>query len=146
MTMKRTGEVGFTLIELMITVAIVGILAAVALPSYNESIRKGKRAEGRAALVDLLQQQERFLGQRGAYATFINSSGDGANFKVFSGDNASNAAYLLQSEACDAPNASLKICVRVVAVPQFSDTKGGTLKATSSGTKTCTGTDSTVCW
>ena len=146
MTVKRTGELGFTLIELMIVVAIIGILAAVALPSYNDSVRKGKRAEGRAALVDLLQQQERYLGQRGAYATFTDGSGLGANFKVFSGDNAASAAYLLQSEACDSPNNDLKICVRVVAVPQFTDTKGGTLKATSSGIKTCTGTDSSVCW
>lgn len=146
MNTKRTGEIGFTLIELMITVAIVGILAAVALPSYNESIRKGKRAEGRAALVDLLQQQERYLGQRGTYATFNNGTGLGANFKVFSGDNPANAAYLLQSEACDSPNNDLKICVRVVAVPKFDDPKAGTLKATSSGTKTCTVTGSSVCW
>lgn len=144
--MKQLHERGFTLIELMIVVAIVGILAAVAVPSYNESIRKGKRAEGRAALVDLLQQQERYLGQRGTYASFTNGTGDGANFKVFSGDNPAGAAYLLQAQACDAPNNDLKICVRVLAVPQFTDTAAGTLSATSTGTKTCTGTSTSLCW
>ena len=144
--MKQLRERGFTLIELMIVVAIVGILAAVALPSYNESIRKGKRAEGRAALVDLLQQQERYLGQRGAYAAFTSGTGEGASFKVFSGDNPASAAYLLQAQACDAPNNDLKICVRVLAVPQFTDTAAGTLSATSTGTKTCTGTNTSLCW
>ena len=42
---------GFTLIEVMIVVAIVGILSAIALPSYNEYIRRGHRAEARAGLL-----------------------------------------------------------------------------------------------
>ncbi len=64
---RASAQVGFTLIELMITVAIVGILAAIAYPSYQDSVRKGKRAEGRTALVDFLQQQERYLTQTGSY-------------------------------------------------------------------------------
>ena len=55
---------GFTLVELMIVVAIVGILAAIAYPSYVDSVRKGKRADGRAALTSLLQQQERYFTQK----------------------------------------------------------------------------------
>ena len=65
---RASARAGFTLIELMITVAIVGILAAIAYPSYQDSVRKGKRAEGRTALIDFLQQQERFLTQTGSYA------------------------------------------------------------------------------
>ena len=61
---------GFTLIELMITVAIIGILAAIAYPSYQDSILKGRRAEGRTALLNLLQQQERYYTQTGSYLSF----------------------------------------------------------------------------
>ena len=58
---------GFTLIELMIVTAIIAILAAVAYPSYNNSVLKAKRAEGRAALMQLMQQQERYYSQNSRY-------------------------------------------------------------------------------
>jgi len=144
--MKTRTEGGFSLIELMITVAIVGILASIAIPSYQDSIRKGKRAEGRAALVDLLQQQERYIGQRGTYAAFANSTGDGANFKVFSGDKSQDTSYLLTAETCPSPNDSLKNCVLLTAVSQFTDAEAGNLTITSFGTKSCTGTKTSVCW
>jgi type IV pilus assembly protein PilE len=143
---KKQTEGGFSLIELMIVVAIIGVLASVAVPSYLDSIRKGKRAEGRAALVDLLQQQERYFGQNGTYAAFTNGTGVGANFKVFSGDKASGTSYLLTATTCVSPNDSLKACVLVSAVPQFTDTEAGTLTANSIGTKSCSGTNTSICW
>ena len=50
---------GFTLIELMIVVAVVAILAAIAFPSYNEHVRKSRRAQAKADLVELAQVLER---------------------------------------------------------------------------------------
>ena len=58
---------GFTLIEVMIVVAIVGILSALALPSYNEYIRRGHRAEARAALLQGAQWMERAATATGTY-------------------------------------------------------------------------------
>lgn len=58
---------GFTLIELMITVAVVAILAAIAYPSYEQYIRKGKRATAQGALMDLASKQQNHLLDRRTY-------------------------------------------------------------------------------
>ncbi|MBK1731990.1 hypothetical protein CKO41_09340 [Thiococcus pfennigii] len=66
--MTRVRPRGFTLIELMITVAIVGILAAIAYPSYQEQIRKARRADAQAALLELAQFMERYYTMNNTYA------------------------------------------------------------------------------
>ncbi|AVS93976.1 prepilin-type cleavage/methylation domain-containing protein [Paracidovorax avenae] len=58
---------GFTLIELMITVAIVGILASIAYPSYREYVAKSRRAEARAVLLAAQQWMERFYSENYRY-------------------------------------------------------------------------------
>lgn len=62
---------GFSLIELMIAVVIVAILAAVAIPSYQEHIQKGKRADGKAFLLDIASRQERFYTQFSSYTSVL---------------------------------------------------------------------------
>ena len=58
---------GFTLIELMIVIAVVAILAALALPSYQESVRKSRRADAKASLLDTAQILERCFTEFNAY-------------------------------------------------------------------------------
>lgn len=60
---------GFSLIELLIVVAIVGILAAVAFPSYRSYITKARRTDGQTSLLDLANRMERYYSQNHTYAT-----------------------------------------------------------------------------
>jgi type IV pilus assembly protein PilE len=67
--MPRQPTRGFSLIELMIAVAVVSILAAVALPTFNDAIRKGRRSEAFAALSQVQQAQERWRSNNATYAS-----------------------------------------------------------------------------
>lgn len=174
--MKQPRPKGFTLIEVMIAVAVIAILAAVAYPSYRDSVIKGKRAEGRTALSELLLQQERYNTQRNCYLGFTTSATGVATptapspstacggvtapsvpFKPFSGSSLATSAYLLSADLCPAATgvagATLSIaeCVRLVATPRGShvDPDAGELRVTTSGTRDCTGTKASVsrlCW
>ena len=61
---------GFTLIELMVVVAIVGILAIIAIPGYQEQVAKSRRAEAMRGLSDLMLKQERWRSNHIAYGTY----------------------------------------------------------------------------
>lgn len=63
--MKNTQ--GFTLIELMIVVAIIGILASVAYPSYEESVKKSRRSDAKGALLGLVNAMERHFTENNSY-------------------------------------------------------------------------------
>lgn len=65
----RASQQGFTLIEMMIVVAVVGILASIAIPTYNEYLRRGYRTEARSALLQAAQWMERAATATGIYPT-----------------------------------------------------------------------------
>lgn len=74
----RNRHLGFTLIELMIVVAIVAILAAIAFPSYQEQVRRSNRTEGQRALLETAQRLERCYTEYNAY----NAGGCNVTFPV----------------------------------------------------------------
>ena len=66
---RSVAQHGFTLIELMVVVVIVGILAAIALPAYQQQVAKGRRADAVTALSGILQAQERRRSNNGTYTS-----------------------------------------------------------------------------
>ena len=66
---------GFSLIELMVVVVIVGVLASIAYPSYRDQVRKTRRADAKSALLDAAAKMERYYTQFGRYSGTLANSG-----------------------------------------------------------------------
>jgi len=139
-------ERGFTLIELMVVVGIVAILVSIALPSYQDSVRKGRRGQAKSDLVELAQRAERFRTINNAY-----NAGTGFWASIPSGDRQSprgtGAASYIITEAQTADTFTL------TATPQGGQTADvlcGTLTINQAGAKTASGdasSDNTNrCW
>ena len=117
---------GFTLIELMITVAIVGILSAIALPSYRSYIVKTRRTEVQQQLITAAQNQERYFTTNGRYTAVAGTAGCGAAAPA-------DTTFYTFVAACPATNNTFTITATpVVGGSQASD---GTQGLDNSGAK-----------
>ena len=123
----RNRSSGFTLIEMMIVVAVVAILAAVALPSYREYIRKSARAEAQAYLMALASRQQQFLLDTRAFAT------TSVNSVVAQPANVA-AAYVVTMVTLPGPPPTFTLTA--TPTPAQASEKCGTLTLDQTGTKT----------
>lgn len=136
---------GFTLIELMIVVAIIGILASIAYPAYQEYVTRAKRADGKAGLLNLQLAQEKYRANcpqyaDGIHATTFTCVAGGAHNLVGSTDSP-DGKYTLTITAGSATSYT------ITATPTFTDAKCNVLGINQAGTQTVTGTDSVAnCW
>lgn len=134
---RKLHRGGFTLLELVIVVAIVGILAAIAYPSYEAHMRKSRRAAAQSYLMDLTQRQQQYLLDARAYAgteaaLSATTPGDVSPYYTIAIDNA-NAFDSTCANDATAPSPKFTITASPIAGgPQVPD---GTLQIDNRGTK-----------
>ena len=142
MRLSEAEQRGFTLIELMITVAIVGILSMIAYPAYQSQVVKGNRAEGKSAVLKTAQALERYFTVNNTYVTSLTTLG----MPTYSGDDSAGSKYDLTIVA---GAAGITTSFTVKATPRSPDASCGRLTYTQAGQKGMElNTEATVskCW
>ncbi|MFN2328949.1 MAG: type IV pilin protein [Chromatocurvus sp.] len=135
---------GFSLLELVVVLCIVGILLGVALPTYQSSVIKSRRVDAMAALVEVAGRQEqwRFVSDR--YSDDLRELGYEADPLV-----TPEGHYSISVGAC--PDATLALCFALTATPlptspQAADERCGALTLDARGRRSATGTIPGSCW
>lgn len=100
---------GFTLIELMIVIAVIGILAAIAVPAYQDSVQKSRRADAIAALSGLQLEMEKFRGSCTQYPTAIGNADDCAARTIDYAGTSNDGYYNLSIVAANSTATAYKI-------------------------------------
>ena len=132
--MERAEQRGFSLIELMIAVVIIGVLVAIALPNYQTYLVKSARAAAQAQMMDIANRQQQFLLANRAYAdkTTLEASG-----YALPSDVSNNYGYSITVAAGTPP--SFTITFTASSSGQLASDGGGALTLNSEGTKSPSG-------
>lgn len=148
MRCRKNKRGGHTLIEVLIALGILAVLGTAAMQGWQNLVRRQQRAEGRAALLAVLQQQERHFSRYGRYRIF-DAAAPGA-FQWHSGPTPANSAYAISAVAC--PGEALTRCVTAVAHPgtervnsAYADPACGVLRLDSRGRQQADG-GVKACW
>ncbi len=145
---RRIAGAGFTLIELMVTVAIVAILATIAVSSYQTQVQKSRRTDARSALLDLAGREEKLFSTTNAYSQLPSDLGyaaSGVNFPMPVGSGYYTVNVLVPNPVATT-NSSYLITATAVGT-QASDTACATLSVDQTGLQSSTGGGTAAtCW
>jgi type IV pilus assembly protein PilE len=140
-------QYGFTLIELMITVTIIGILASIAYPSYMKYVRNANRADAQALMLENAQYMERRFTTCGSYAAVVGATApcdEAADLPKDQSPENGTARYSITLDP--APDATT-FTIQAQPAGSYADTLCGTMTITQTGEKTESGTGSLGdCW
>lgn len=150
-SLGRHRQAGFTLVELLIAVVVVGILAAVALPSFVDSVRKSRRTDAFAALSAVQQAQERWRSSRPSYTDNLTAAPTASQPGLGLPATTANGHYTL---ALSDVSATGYVVTATASGTQASDTRCARMAARvqagnlsyGSGTSTIDWTDPGRCW
>ena len=131
---------GLTLIELMTVMAVVGILAALVVPSYLDQVRRGRQASAKSMLHEVLQHSERFYSENNTFTDDMEDLGYGAGPTYFS-ENGTHTITL-----ADGPSGDIATSVTITATPVAPDPTCDVLTLSSDMTRTASGTSPERCW
>jgi len=145
----RSGSSGFTLIELMIVVAIVSLLAAIGYPNYTAYVERGKRAEGRGLLVEAANRLERYYSDCNRYPATLATTGANncaTNTVVVPATTSENNYYTLAISGVTGTMQVFTLTVTPAGV--WTDSNCGNLTLTNAGVRGRTGSGKTAqeCW
>lgn len=132
---------GFSMVELLIAIAIVAILVSVAIPSYQRAIIKSRHTDAKELLYTVAHQQQQYFTQNYAYTAVTGQTG------IRVATTSSNGYYTLTIAVPDPPSAYSISAVPVPGTSQANDTACGTFTLTSLGVKSVSGSQtSPPCW
>ena len=145
--MYRNNQ-GWTIIELLVVVVIVGLLSTIAIPAYQDSVRKARRADGAAKALEVAQLQERFFTNNFSYAATTTALGYAAT-PTPSDDEFYNVSVSVPGGCTSAGVNSCYVITAVAVGAQTDDTDCAELVLNSNGQKTSEDSDgdaSDECW
>jgi type IV pilus assembly protein PilE len=144
-TSAPTSEGGFTLVELMVTVAIIAILATIATTSYTSQVQKSRRTDARSALLDLAGREEKIYSTTNTYTNSLATLG-------YSSATVGSGYYTVAVVSPDPtqPASATIPTYSITATPinsQLGDTQCTSLSVNQTGAQTATGTaTAATCW